>query len=165
MCSAPTSAPGDSGSLRQLTEEFWPVPRRVSARASVKRVSVTNPRAASASAGIKEAIAEGRISEGHARALLGLNSTQAQAAALHTVLNKGLNVRHTEELVRKLSGHVEKAPKAEPTPVSAEEKDLQERLRSRLGTKVDLTHSKKGGSITIYYYSDEELDSILEMIL
>jgi ParB family chromosome partitioning protein len=62
-------------------------------------------------------------------------------------------------LVRKLSGEkpVQK-PKPEPNP---EIKELEERLRSNLGTKVNLKHGRKGGTITIHYYSNEELDSLL----
>ena len=78
-------------------------------------------------------------------------------------MDKGLNVRQTEELVRKLSGEKPvQIPKPEPNP---EIKELEERLRSSLGTKVNLKHGRKGGTITIHYYSNEELDNLLQRFL
>jgi ParB family chromosome partitioning protein len=79
------------------------------------------------------------------------------------VLDKGLNVRQTEELVRRLGGEKPpQKPKPQPAP---EIKEIEERLRSSLGTKVNLKHGKKGGTITIHYYSDEELDGLLQRFL
>lgn len=78
-------------------------------------------------------------------------------------MDKGLNVRQTEELVRKLAGEKPtQKPKPEPTP---EIQELEERLRSSLGTKVNLKHGRKGGTITIHYYSNEELDGLLQRFL
>jgi ParB family chromosome partitioning protein len=111
---------------------------------------------------VKQAINDGRISEGHGRALLSLPTSQSQAAALQTVIEKGLSVRQTEALVRKLSGEKPSPPPAaRPSPEILE---LEERLQSALGTKVRLKHSKKGGSITIHYYSDEELEALLKRL-
>ncbi len=102
------------------------------------------------------------ISEGHARALLGLATTQGQLAALQTVIAKGLNVRQTEELVKKMSGHREPIP---TQPVYfAQVKEIEENLREVLGTRVTLHYSPKGGSLVIHYYSDEELNSIIGKI-
>ena len=79
------------------------------------------------------------------------------------MLKNNLNVRQTEELVRKLSGE-RPAPaprKILPPELSA----LEEKLRAGLGTKVSLSHSKKGGTVIIHYYSDEELDVLVQRIL
>jgi ParB family chromosome partitioning protein len=105
---------------------------------------------------------DGRISEGHARALLGLPTHQAQAAVLQTILSRELNVRQTEELVRRLSGQrPAPRPKAPPDPhIQA----VEERLRLHLGTRVRLHHGPKGGSIMIHYYSDEELENLIRLI-
>jgi len=74
-----------------------------------------------------------------------------------------LSVRQTEGLVRKFGGEKEKAkPKKR---ASADVADVERKLRASLGTKVALKHSKKGGALTIYYYSDEELDGLLERLL
>jgi ParB family chromosome partitioning protein len=112
---------------------------------------------------VRKALAEGNISEGHARALLGLSNAEAQNAALAVVVNKEMNVRQTEELVRKLNGiRTKKQAPKEPAP---EVKALEEKLRSQLGTKVNLKKTKKGGSLVIYFYSDEELQTLLDQLL
>jgi ParB family chromosome partitioning protein len=79
------------------------------------------------------------------------------------IIEKSLNVRQTEELVRKYTGQ-KSSPIEKPT-ASPEVKAIEDRLRSHLGTKVRLNHGKRGGSITITYYSDEELDTIINRIL
>ena len=78
------------------------------------------------------------------------------------VVNLDLSVRQTEVLARKYSGQ-KPASKKRPSQ-SADVTDVERRLRSSLGTKVSLKHGKKGGTVTIYYYSDEELDSLLEKL-
>jgi len=112
---------------------------------------------------VKNALIEKRISEGHARALLALSTPDAQTAALRTVLAQELNVRQTEELVRKLSGE---RPVRKPKPaVSPDVTELEDRLRSSLGTKVTLRSGRKGGTLTIHYYSNEELDALTGRLL
>jgi ParB family chromosome partitioning protein len=112
---------------------------------------------------VQNAILSGDISEGHARALLSLATSQAQTAVLQIILRNGLSVRQTEELVKKYGG--EKAPaKPKPEP-PVEVKEIENRLREHLGTRVTVNHGKKGGSLVIYYYSNEELNSVLDTIL
>jgi ParB family transcriptional regulator, chromosome partitioning protein len=149
---------------RQLAEDFKLSHEEIAQRVGKNRTTITNslrllklPQAA------LSALAEGRITEGHARSLLALPTVQAQLAALQTVLNQGLSVRQTEELIRKLNGQRSAHPvKSTESP---EIKDIEGRLCQRLGTKVSLTHGKKGGTVTIHYYSDEELDSLISQIL
>jgi ParB family transcriptional regulator, chromosome partitioning protein len=149
---------------RQLVEDFKLSHEEIAQRVGKNRTTITNslrllklPQAA------LSALAEGRITEGHARSLLALPTAQAQLAALQTILNQGLNVRQTEELIRKLNGQRAAHPLK---PVESPEiKDIEGRLCQRLGTKVSLTHGKKGGTVTIHYYSDEELDSLISQIL
>ena len=148
----------------QLAENFGLTHEQIAQRVGKSRVSVTNTlRLLSLPDAVRKALSENQISEGHARALLGLPNPQAQKAALNTVINLGLNVRQTEALVKKMSGERPPSkPKPEPAP---EIKALETRLRSFFGTKVNLNNSKKGGSLVIYYYSDEELNTILDKIL
>jgi len=161
---ADLSALETAEAYRQLADEFNLSHGEIAKRVGKSRVSITNTlRLLNLPPSVLEALSAGRISEGHARALLALSNTKAQAAALQTVLEKGLNVRQTEELVRKLSGEKPaQKPKTKPVPeISA----LEERMRSSLGTKVSLKHGKKGGTITIHYYSDEELESLIQRFL
>jgi ParB family chromosome partitioning protein len=135
----------------------------IAARVGKSRVAVTNTmRLLDASVAVKQALVDGRISEGHARALLALTSAKAQEALLNQVINLDLSVRQTEALARKYSG--QKPATKKRAGVSADVTDLERRLRSSLGTKVSLKHGKKGGTVTIYYYSDEELNSLLEKL-
>ncbi len=147
-----------------LSENFSLTHEQIAERVGKSRTSITNTlRLLNLPDQVKNALAENLISEGHARALLSLTTPNAQRAALSTILNLGLNVRQTEALVKKLSG--EKPPsKPKPAP-SPEAQALESRLRNFFGTKVNLNQSKNGGSLVIYYYSDEELNDILDKIL
>ena len=150
---------------RHLADDFGLSQDAIAKRVGKSRVSVANTmRLLKLPEKVRQTLAEGRITEGHARALLGLSTQQAQIAALHTVLKNNLTVRQTEELVRKLTGQKpERALKPAPP---AEIKELEEQLRSQLGTKVALNHHKrKGGTLVIYYYSDEELSALAEKLL
>ena len=149
---------------RQLAEDFKLSHDEIAARVGKSRVSVTNTlRLLKLPPQVLDALAQGKITEGHARALLALNTTQAQLGVLQTTLNRDLNVRQVEELVRMYSG--QKPPKAPEKAVDPEIKALEQKLRDRLGTKVVLHHGSKGGTVTIHYYSDEELTDLLSQIL
>lgn len=149
---------------RQLAEDFNLSHEAIAERVGKSRVTITNTlRLLKLAAPVREALDQGSIHAGHARALLGLPSAKAQAAALKTVLAQDLNVRQTEELVRRLTGE---KPKAQATPKkSPEEKALEDQLRQTLGTRVTLAHRRRGGRIVIHYYSDEELDAIIDKLL
>ncbi len=148
----------------ELHETFGLSHEEISVRVGKSRVSVTNTlRLLNLPESVRKALAEGRISEGHARALLGLPTPQGQVAALQTVIRRELTVRQTEELVRQLCG--EKPERTAKPAKSPDILDLEERLRRRLSTKVTMRHSKKGGSITLHYYSEEELDSLIDQLL
>ncbi|MBN2147055.1 MAG: ParB/RepB/Spo0J family partition protein [Anaerolineales bacterium] len=149
---------------RQLIEEFHLSHEEIATKVGKSRVAVTNTlRLLKLPAAVHQALSEGKISEGHARALLTLSTSQAQIATLHTILRLDLNVRQTEELVRKLSG-VKPEPPPKP-PLAPEISSLEERLRNRLGTKVSLNPRRKGGTLVIHYYSDEELNSLVQQII
>ena len=149
---------------KHLAEDFGLSHEEIAAKVGKKRVTVTNTlRLLKLPARLLDALASGQITEGHARALLALPNPQAQTAAFATVVNKGLNVRQTEELVRRLLGQQDARP-AKPTR-QAESDALASRLREALGTKVALRRGRKGGTIIIHFYSDEELNAIAEAIL
>jgi len=150
---------------RQLAEDFLFSHDEIAVRVGKSRVSITNTlRLLRLPIIVQQALADEKLTEGHARALLSLATTEAQVAALNTIIAKDLNVRQTEDLVRKLLGQRPKE-KVEKPPLSPEFHALEERLRSHLGTKVNLSEGRKGGSITIHYYSDEELNALVGLIL
>jgi ParB family transcriptional regulator, chromosome partitioning protein len=149
---------------RNLSEDFGLTHEEIAARVGKSRVAVTNTmRLLNLPETVRQALAEAKISEGHARALLGLNNAIGQVSVLRTILEKDLTVRQTEELVRKLNG-ARPAP-VQPKAVEPEIESLEERLRASLGTRVTLRHGRKGGSLTIHYYSDEELNALVALII
>jgi len=153
----------EAEAYQHLAKEFKMSHEVIAQRVGKSRVAVTNTmRLLDASAAVKQALVDGRITEGHARAMLALSSAKAQEVLLNQVVNLDLSVRQTEALARKYSG--QKPASKKKTASSADVNDVERRLRSSLGTKVALKHGKKGGTVTIYYYSDEELDTLLEKL-
>jgi len=154
----------EAEAYRNLAHEFKLSHEVIAQRVGKSRVAVTNTlRLLEASAAVKQALVDGKITEGHARALLALSTSRAQEAALNTVVNLDLSVRQTEALTRKLAG--QKPASKKKTGPSPDVNDVVKRLQNSLGTKVSLKHGKKGGSLTIYYYSNEELDGLLDRLL
>ena len=154
----------EAEAYRQLVEEFGLSHEAVAKRVGKSRVAVTNTlRLLGLADVVKQALVDGTVTEGHARALLALSTQKAQASALQTIINLSFNVRQTEEYVRKLAG--QKPIKAKKPIRSADVNDVEKRLQNSLGTKVALKHGKKGGTVTIYYYSGEELDALLEKLI
>jgi len=151
---------------QSLADEFKLSQEAIAGRVGKSREAVTNKlRLLKLSKMVQQALVEEKITEGHARALLGLDSARAQQAALQTVMAQGLNVRQTEDLARRMSG--ERLPaKATKVKPSADVLALQDRLQTSLGTKVALHADKKGrGTLTVHFYSNEELDAILNLLM
>jgi ParB family chromosome partitioning protein len=155
----------EAAAYRQLVEEFGLTQEQVAERVGKSRSAVTNTlRLLRLPAQVCQALADGTISEGHARALLALPAPESQVAALKMVVDRDLNVRQTEELVRRLKGEAP-SPPAKP-PVSPEVKALERDFRESLGTKVDLQHGTEGrGRLVIHFYSEEELQALYERIV
>lgn len=154
----------EAAAYQQLIDDFGLIHEEIAERVAKSREVITNRlRLLKLSPEVRAALNEQHITEGHARALLGLATSQAQEAALKTVIERGLSVRQTEELVRLLSGE---RLKHTAQPVRAPELvALEDRLRSRLGTRVSLKRHGKGGSLTVHFYSEEELNSLVDIIL
>ncbi len=158
---ADLNAMEEAEAYRHLVEDFNLSHEMVAKRVGKSRVAVTNTlRLLGLADTVKQALVDGRLTEGHARALLALSTQKAQASTLQMVLNLSLSVRQTEELVRKLAG--QKPLKATKPKRPADVNDVEKRLQKSLGTEVALKYGKKGGSITIYYHSDEELEALLD---
>lgn len=155
----------EAAAYRQLADEFGLTQEQIAGRVGRGRVSIANTlRLLQSPHEVKEALAAGRISEGHARALLGLRSDSEQVEALAIVEHQGLNVRQTEELVRRrLAGPEPKPDGAVPRPADFDR--LEDRFRRALGTRVSLQKGRKGGRVVIHFFSDEELDGIYRQIV
>ena len=148
---------------RQLAEEFGLSHEDIAARIGKSRSAVSNTiRLLRLAPKVRAALSSGRISEGHARALLGVRGNKAQTAVLKTIVDRGLNVRQAEALVKR-AGAAAKPKKQESR--SPDEADLEGRLESVLGTRVRIRRGKVGGRLTIDFYSDEELNAIADRLL
>jgi len=149
---------------RQLIEEFGFSQDDLAARVGRARSTVANTlRLLDLAPGVQAAVADGRLSEGHGRALGGLPQ-ELQDRVLDSVIGQDLSVRQTEELVRRL-----REPKPEASGPSGRRSDpdlerVEEELRRSLGTKVSLARSRRGGRIVIEYYSEEELGRLYERL-
>jgi ParB family transcriptional regulator, chromosome partitioning protein len=153
----------EAQAYRQLADEFGMTQERIAERVGRSRVSITNSmRLLRLPDEIKAGLLAGRIQEGHAIVLLMLDTAEEQVLAYHTLVKRQLSVRQAEELVRRL--HTVSATVPSENARSPEIESLEQQLRDALGTKVELYHSRKGGKVVIYYYSDEELDTIYERL-
>ena len=148
-----------------LADDFGMAHNEIAHRVGKQRTTVSNTmRLLRLPQPVQAALSTGRISEGHARTLLGLPNAEAQQSALDTITSKGLSVRQTETLVRKMIESPSVNMPAEERP--REEIDLEDQLRATLGTKVNLQRNRKGsGRVVLHFYSDEELDSLIERLL
>jgi len=151
----------EAEAYHQLAEDFGLSHEMIAKRVGKSRVAVTNTmRLTNLADAVKQALVDNTITEGHARALLGLSTQKAQTSALQTIINLQFSVRQSEEYIRKLTGN--RPVKVKKATVNADVLDVEKRLQRSLGTKVALKHGKKGGTVTIYYYSDEELDALIK---
>ncbi len=113
---------------------------------------------------IQAALRDESLSMGHARALLAVEDPEDQKAIFKKIIDKGYSVRKTEKAVKALSKDKKKSTsQSSDDQQSAFLKEISNRLRSKLSTKVNIKSKKNGGEIRIEYYSDEELDRLLEL--
>ena len=151
----------EANAYHQLADDFGLTQERIAERVGRSRVSVANVmRLVRLPDEVKEALLGGRISEGHARALLMLDSKEEQVLALATVEKRGLSVRQTEELVRRLQAAI--GPRPRQRTRSPETEELEHEFRDALGTKVDLYRTRNGGRLVIHYYSEEDLQTLYD---
>jgi len=147
---------------RELIDRFGLTHEAVARQVGKSRVAISNSlRLLDLADETRQAIVEGRISEGHGRALAAITIGELQRAVLAVVLERGLSVRQTEELVRRKR---EEQPAHERRALSHDLQDLEAQLRGVLATKVGIVRTRRGGRVVIDFYSDEELDRLYSII-
>jgi ParB family chromosome partitioning protein len=159
----------EAGALQRLLTEFGLTHQQVAEAVGKSRTTVTNLlRLLELNDDVKQYLQDGRLEMGHARALLGLRGPQ-QSETAGVVASRGLSVRETEKLVRRLQAEAEDPEK----PASTDRKPaqdpnirrLQDDLGERLGARVQIQHGNRGtGKLLIAYNSLDELDGILAHI-
>jgi ParB family chromosome partitioning protein len=151
--------------FRQLIDEFGLTQEGIAARVGRARSTVANTlRRLDLDERIQAYLVEGRLTEGHARALGALPAEQ-QVRIAEIAIERDLSTRETEELVRRLREPRTVATAAVAAPRDADLERVEEDLRRSLGTKVTLARSRKGGRIIIEYYSDEELGQLYDRLI
>jgi ParB family transcriptional regulator, chromosome partitioning protein len=148
-----------------LIDEFSLTHEEVATRVGKSREAVTNThRLVKLPDEVKLGLAQGKITEGHARALLSLEASPLVLLDVYkTVVNNKLSVRQTEALVKELNGPRTRRINRKDVPADVQE--MEDQLRRYLGTRIKLRYGKDGGSLTIYYFSDEELNDMIAKIL
>jgi len=152
-------------SYRQLMEELDYTQDQLAERMGKERSTVTNYiRLLKLPPDIQAAVRNGKITMGHARALINVDVVDKQLYIFNEIKDKELSVRQTEELVRKLYTPGKTAVNnSVKTTLPPSLKKIEDNLASHFSTKVKMTHNKKGtGSITFDYFSIEELSSLLD---
>lgn len=113
---------------------------------------------------VQQFIADGKLSMGHGRALLGLKDKQNMSALLEKILKEKLSVRDVEALVQRMNENVSRETKRKPPLLSPFLKMKQKELEERLGTSVTIKRGKRKGKIEIEFFSEEDLERIIELI-
>ena len=154
----------------QLGEQFQLTQEEIAVKVGKSRAAVANAtRLLKLPASVQAFLREGRLSVGHAKVILGLADAPSQAHAAERIVKEGLNVRQTEGLVVKLQARGQKisGDAAKPqaiVPVDANVARLEEKLREKFGTKVHLKYARGKGAVEISFFSDDELQRVLEIL-
>ena len=154
---------------RQLIDEFGLTQEEIAIRVAKSRVAITNTmRLLKLDEQIQNMLIQGVITSGHARALLSLEDNALQLKAVKEILDKKLSVRETERLVKRMQKEASGEKKEEKKPdetLALIYQNLEDRMKSVMGTKVSIHNKDKNkGRIEIEYYSEAELERIVEMI-
>lgn len=151
--------------FQRLAEEFHYSQAEIAHRTGKSRAAVSNTlRLLQLSAPVLDALDAGDLTEGHARALLGLPYPSLQAELAEWVVRNGMSVRDTEQKVRSLVAGPPDGPAAARGPVDAHAAALEQRLRERFGTRAAVNYARGRGSVVLEFYSDEDLCRIVELL-
>ena len=155
----------EAEAYKRLAEDFSLTQEMIAEKVGKSRAAIANIlRLLNLSRNIQENLISGKLSMGHARALLGLDNTGQMQVMCQEILKQGLTVRQTESKVNRL-----KKPEILKLASSMKKKnifirDLEKELERKLGTKVEVSPKKNGGKLVVSYYSDDDLERIQNLI-
>lgn len=151
--------------FEQLTKTFNLTPEQISKRIGLSRPAIANKiRLLMLPDELKRALLEEKVTEGHARALLGLNSKDTIIAAYKTIIRDNLSVRAVEELVRRLNKGKKPLERRNMRIVDERTTELENKLKDSFGQKTTLSRTRKGGKIVIAFSSDKELEGVMSKL-
>jgi ParB family transcriptional regulator, chromosome partitioning protein len=154
----------------QLAEQFRLTQEEIALKVGKSRAAVANAtRLLKLPPVVQSYLRENRLSVGHAKVILGLLTEQEQIHTAERVIKQGLNVRQTEGLVATLQTRYQRPPtdtgRVNPaSPMDANRARLEDKLREKFGTKVNLKYSDGKGALEVSFYSDHELQRVLEIL-
>ncbi len=149
-----------ASAYRRLLDEFNLSQEEVARRVGKSRPSVTNLlRLLNLPTEIRQALEEGKITEGHAKYLAGLETEEKQLALFKKIIRQGLTINDTVKAIRRVGGTREAKIK-----INYADKDKEFALREFFGTKVEIKRKRQGGQIIIDFYSDEELREMIDKV-
>lgn len=158
----------EAEAFKRLTEEFNTSQEELATRIGKDRSTITNAlRLLKLPLEVRNQLLQNRITAGHARAILSLETKEKQKELCSLIIQKGLSVREAEAIAKRWSEKPKKAVTKDRRKGQLESQlsSLQDSLRKHLGTKVQITSKGKRGKIEIEYYSNEDLERIVETIL
>jgi ParB family chromosome partitioning protein len=154
----------------QLADQFQLTQEEIAVKVGKSRAAVANAtRLLKLPLSVQSLLRESRLSVGHAKVILGLTDARQQTAAAERIVKEGLNVRQTEGLIAKLQARPPQpstpaSPPAGSVPVDANLARLEQKLREKFGTKVRLQYTHGKGTVEISFFSDPELQRVLEIL-
>lgn len=152
----------EAEAYEKLMDEYGMTQEEISVTVGKSRPAIANSvRLLTLQEKIRTMVISGDITSGHARTLLAIEDHELQLKAVDEIIKKGLSVRETELLVKRLTA--QKNNKKKTTP-DVEYQAIEERFREVFGTKVKVMNNKKNGKILIEYYSMDELDRIINLV-
>lgn len=157
----------EANAIQELTDQFNYTQDEIAARLGKSRTAVANTlRLLNLPKVIQDDIAGGRMSAGHARALLSLNHLQDQLRLRERILNAALTVRDIERMIQNLKPQASRASKKSNVSLTPQMKFISDEITKKLATKIRLEpdKEKKGGRIVIEYYTPQDLDRIYNII-
>jgi ParB family chromosome partitioning protein len=155
----------EAKAFKRLLEEFSLTQEEVAKRLGKGRVKIANTvRLLELPVEIQRGVIEGKITEGHARAILGLDNPEKQRALYELILKEKMTVRDVENKVREITVPTHQR-KISASTINPEIQDLENRLQQTLGTKIQIRKKGSAGKILIDFFSDEEFDKIKNLLL
>ncbi len=155
----------EASAYRTLIDKFGLTQEQLSNRIGKSRPFIANTlRLLALPKGLRDLVSQGKISAGHARALLSIQKEKQQEELAEKIVKYGLSVRQTENTVKEML----QDKKKKPTSSVAEDpiiREIENRLKTRFSTKVVVKDKNKRGSIEIEYYGEEELQRIIDLLL
>jgi len=155
----------EATAFKQLQEEFGLTHELIAKKVGISRVAVTNKvRLLNLAEVIKEYVLNNQLSEGHARAILGLSDTSSAIATANIVIKRNMSVRETEDLVRKINFGKGESHKSVDI-LSREDKFLADKLSKKIGYSANVVKLSTGGKIVIRFLNDKEYKEIMDQLI